>query len=193
MRIIPENDTTLFLLCGLGIERAVLNKQGFVSAFIKDDQNDIEYNYPIYLLFRPESIEIFQNFLEGLYQSSLKPVDDYDYKGYVVVVYSFPKNYRREYNMFLKGQFSKFRAHYKLLLPHINENSEQKFGMSLQLMVCNKMPSLKRYLEIRLGVQLDSDDELWFKPKIKRETLNIEKYGKEHYRQLGKSMSQSVD
>ena len=115
---IGKNCTTIFLLAGIGLQRQDILQYGFISAYIKDKGHDIHYKDSVYLLYKPSNIEVFQDFLNSEYRRTPLLVEDYDYKGgYTVTVYKFPKEFMREYMLFLEGKYSQFGDRYIRLFP----------------------------------------------------------------------------
>ena len=80
--------TSIFIVPTLSIGKEKLLDNGFVNGYIKDNKRDIQYENAVYLLFKPENLDKFRNFLDNEYERTKSIIDDYDYEdGYVVVVY----------------------------------------------------------------------------------------------------------
>lgn len=173
--------STIFLLPGIGLKRQSILKHGFVSAYMDDVNHDVHYENSVYVLYKPEQIEEFQKFLSSEYKRTPLLVEDYDYPGgYVVTVYKFPKEFMEEYDLFLKGKYSKFSKKYMDLFPvridtHDPETGMTKMKYSLQYHILNRSDAMKRYWEEKLGMEgeLPEDLEYWKIPDKKEETLNI--------------------
>jgi len=172
---------TLFLLRGLGKEYKfqALSKYGFINAYIGDIGHEPLYEYSLYLLFKPENYQDFQYFL-NIEKKKNRIVDEYDYEGgYTVLVYNFPEQFHHEYDLFKTGDFSLFRKSYVDIFPEFepipNTVTPQK-TQSLQWRVFHLHDSLREYWEERLGIELDSDAELWSRPDLQKETLDIRKF-----------------
>lgn len=179
---------TIFLLPGIGLKRQELMKRGFISAYIDDELHDVHYERAVYLLYKPQQIEEFQKFLEEEYKRTPLLVEDYDYQGgYVVTVYKFPEEFIKEYDLFLKGKYSKFRKKYVELFPtrvkvYDNSSDTVKEKLSLQYHIFNRTNALRKFWEEKLGYgphsigdhqELPEDLEYWSMPNIIKETLNI--------------------
>lgn len=174
--------STIFLLPGIGLKRQSLLKQGFVSAYIDDATHDVHYENAVYLLYKPAQIEEFQTFLQAEYKRTPLLVEDYDYPGgYVVTVYKFPEDFLREYDLFLRGKYSKFRKKYIDLFPtrvevYDSKTNSVKDKFSLQYHIFNRTNALRKFWEEKLGYEdngLPEDLEYWSIPDVKKETLNI--------------------
>lgn len=181
------NCSTIFLLYPLGLERRKMVPLGFKEAYLKDvEKTDIEYENPVYLLFKPESPTIFQAWLDVQYETSNKftntvdIIEDYDYKdGYVVVVYQFPKEFEGDYKKFLEGKYSKFSKKFKETYPKLvkikTSDGRQMDEISVQFRITHRTMDLKEMLEEKLGVEFESTQEFFSKPDMGRETLSFAK------------------
>lgn len=174
-------DTTRFLVRGLNLERRSLEKQGFINAFIDDATHEPHHVRSVYLLFKPKSLEVFEEFVqEQRFQTALL-VEDYDYPGgYVVIVYNFPALYWSDYQHFLKGEYSKFSKGYKSLFPKERKRESSK-GIpytepSFYAHVFGRTQEMKDYWEEKLSVYLSDDSEYWSIIDKNKETLNIKNY-----------------
>lgn len=182
---LKANCTTMFLLAGIGLGRRNILKYGFISAFIDDKDHDPHYEDSIYVLFKPQEIEGFSQFMV---MEIAKPIfiEDYDYEGgYVVLVYKFPNEYLQEYKLFKDGKYSKFRKKYISLFPEtiqFEENGATITEYSLHFHIFNKTEAIKKLWERRLGDDIFSEDmEMWSSPYLVpgKEILDIEYIKKE--------------
>jgi hypothetical protein len=175
-----DTTTTMFLVPGLGIDiEEVKFRYGFINAYLQDKERE-PYERGVYLLFKPKSMIEFQLFFEREKTRTHQLIEDYDYDGgYIVLVYVFPDEYLLEYKLFLRGKYSKFRSKYRQLLPDIDSKIDSEgvpfTEYSMQFMIIYKAPALKKYMEKKLGTEFEEEDELWSKPDIKKETLDISK------------------
>lgn len=176
--------STLFLLPAIGLQRKDILKYGFMDAYLDDVNHEPHYEASVYLLFRPENMDGFQVFLDKEYRRTKLLIEDYDYAGgYVVTVYRIPEEYLREYDLFLKGKYSKFRKKYMQLFARTAEvttdDGKVVTESSLAYHIFDRTPSMREYWEEKLGAQLDEDAEMWSKPDVEEgEKLNIYKIGK---------------
>lgn len=173
------NCTTIFLLPGIGLTRKDILKHGFITAYI-NDKNHPMYKDSVYLLYKPEDIHTFNEFLKGEYKRTNWITDDYDYEGgYVVTVYKFPREFMREYNLFLKGRYSEFGSAYVELFPEkveIIKNGKRSLKFSLAYHIFNRSEAIRKYWERMIGEELPVEAELWSSPNIDTsETLDINK------------------
>lgn len=193
--LFKHNCSTLFLLYPLGLERRKIIEFGFKSAYIADASKDVGYENPVFLLFKPDSMTMFQAFADSEYlrvnphTDTFDLVEDYDYeKGYVVLLYQFPEEFKEDYERFLEGKYSRFSKKFKATYPKmikIPNNGIPKDVISLPYKIVNNTKKvreeiehrgeldLKEELEKRLGVTFTSDMELWNVPGDK-DILKIE-------------------
>lgn len=169
------NASTLFLLPGIGLSDIQLKKYGFISAYVDDANHDIKYESSVFLLFKPKNLETLQYFISKEYKRTTLLKEDYDYDGgYVVMAYSFNKDYYEDYEKFLVGEYSKFSAKYKALFPSyesVRLDGVIKQVNTLSYRVFNKVESFKLYIEREIGMVLPSEAELWGSPYLDSKDL----------------------
>lgn len=175
-----NTNSDIFLLPSLGFRKLDLKKYGFISTFIDDTDHDPHYPYSLYLLFNPEDQEAFNLFVaEEGERRGVVILEEYDYDGgYVVLVYKFPEQYKEEFNKFLGGKYASFRNVYKKLFPETNLQTNS-FGpvsvkkRTIQFLVFNKDPDMKKFWEIEMGEEIPDGMDYWPIPNKKKETLDI--------------------
>lgn len=177
--------SSLFLLYPLGLDRAKqLSELGFVNAYIRDKSRDTDYKNPVYLLFKPSSLILFQAFLDEQYEQpnphtgTRDLVEDYDLEGeYIVLVYQFPERFQRDYEKFFRGEYSKFSSEFRKTFPKTRKIKEPggswREELSTQYRIIYKDAELREAIEDRLGIYLDDEMEYWEKPRESKETLDI--------------------
>jgi len=179
MQTIKKNITSIFFVPTFKIGREKLMKNGYINGYQKD--NSLSHNYEdcIYILFKPEDMDMFQMFLDDEYERTKLIVDDYDYEGgYVVLVYKLDPKFKKDYELIKKGKYSKTSPEFQLLFPKVikvKTNGFTKDEISLQYRVFNKTEDLKEYWEDKLGVEFDETMEVWSIYEEKNEILDIEK------------------
>lgn len=188
------NASTMFLLRGLGLHVDILNKYGFISAYVDDVNHDIKYERSVFLLFRPAEIAELNAFIAKEYKRTEFVKEDYDYEGgFVVVAYSFPEKFAEDYNKFLMGEYSKFSDEYKKLFPInvtiIDEKGKKKQTYDLTYHIFQKSLGLRERQSIIVygshedengnevpNEMLDPDTELWGSPYLtSKDLLDIER------------------
>lgn len=176
---IKKNITSIFMVPTLGIPREKLRTNGFVNAYIRDDKRDVQYEDCIYILFRPDQIDGFKDFLNDEYERTKAIIDDYDYeKGFVILVYQLDKKFKRDFDLVKQGKYSKTSHSFQEKFPKvikIRKNGLHKDEISLQYRVFNKTEDMKQYWEEKLGVEFTDDMEVWSGWDEKNEVLNIDK------------------
>lgn len=144
----------------------------------------MQYENAAYLLFRPDNIDMFKEFLDGEYERTKTIVDDYDYDGgFVVLVYELNKKFRRDFELIKQGKYSKTSKDFQALFPkviHLVKSGLRKEELSLQYRVFNQTEDLRKYWEDRLGVEFTEDMEVWQGFVEENEILNIEKLKEAH-------------
>jgi hypothetical protein len=163
----------------LKINRDHLYDNGFINGYVKDVRKDVQYENCIYLLFKPEDIDKFKDFLDGEYERTKSIIDDYDYEdGYIVVVYELNDKYKRDFEYVKNGKYSKTSKEFQSLFPKIvkiKTNGRYKDEISLQYRIFNHTEDLVQFWENKLDVKFDDDQELWHAFIEENEILNLDK------------------
>lgn len=188
MFLTDKTNTTLFLYPVLGLQEHEEAKMGFIGSFLAD--NDKAYiedgTMRMFCLFKPltSNLGFFNQKIYELESIGLIE-DEYDYpEGHIVIVFKLPKKFKNDYDLFLKGKYSKFSEEFKALFPDKKisfKNNVKYEDYSLHFHVFRRTPGIKKFIEEKLGANLDiydgdEDFEYWGIPDIETETLNIENY-----------------
>lgn len=177
--------TSIFIVPTLQVPKDALKNNGFINGYIIDKTKDVQYENAVYLLFKPNCLDKFREFLENEYERTKQIIEDYDYdKGYVVVVYKLNENLKEDFDLIKQGKYSKTSDNFKKLFPkeiQIKDNKGfLKNELSLQYRIFNKTEDLVDFWEKKLGVDLQSisgeNFEVWEGFDMKRETLNIKNF-----------------
>ena len=182
MKEIKKTITSIFMVPTLKIDREHLKANGFINGYIRDAGVDGQYKNAVYLLFQPKDLDKFREFLDSEYERTKSIIDDYDYEdGYVVVVYELNSKFKKDFLLVKEGLYSQTSKEFQNLFPKIikiKKGSFYKDEISLQYRVFNKTADLVQFWEEKLGVQFDSDQEVWEGFDIDKETLDIKKMKK---------------
>jgi len=176
--------TTLFMVPTLKLGRENLSNNNFINAYIKDGNKDVQYKNSVYLLFHPENLDRFREFLDEQYENSKIIIDDYDYDGgFVVVVCELNKKFSKDFSLVKQGKYSKTSKAFQNLFSKtvkIKKLGITKDELSLQYRIFNKTEDLIKYWEDKLGVEFDDDMEVWQGWIEENEILFIDKLKEEH-------------
>jgi len=153
--------TTIFIT-PLLVKRDKLIDNGFVNGYIKDLRRDVQYKDAVYLLFKPENLDKFRDFVDN---EADKIVDDYDYEdGYVVLVYSIPSGFKNDVNLIKQGKYSQTSSKFQTAFPKIikiMKNGLHRDEISLQYRIFKKSLDLKELWEEKIGESFTEDMEVW--------------------------------
>ena len=179
---IKKTITSIFFVPTLKIDvqrQGILSNNGFINAYVQDDRREIQYEDLIYLLFKPEDVERFREFLDDEYERTRSIIDDYNYEdGFVVIVYKLNPRFEKDFNLIKEGRYSQTSPEFQGLFPKtktIMRGNLQKTETSLQYKVFNKTEDMIDYWEDMLGVQFNKNMEVWSGFDIENETLSIER------------------
>ena len=170
--------TTIFLVPTLGITKESLLGNGFINAYMKDDLQDNQYPVDvIFLLFKPNDLNKFREFLISEYSRTTDIIDDYDYQGgYVVVVYKLRDSIKNDILLIKQGLYSKTSEGFQMLFPktvEIKRGGTVKKEVSLQRRIFKKSPDLREYWENKIGQHINPDQEVWETFSEEKEVLNL--------------------
>ena len=167
----------------LKVPKNALKGNGFINAYIKDVRREEQYKECIYLLFKPENLDKFREFLDSEYERTKAVIEDYDYEdGYVVVVYQLNEKYKKDFALIKQGKYSKTSVEFQKLFPKVIEivrNGLRKDEISLQYRIFNKAEELTSFWEEKLGIELSEivgdDYEVWDGWNEEEEILELDK------------------
>ena len=163
----------------LKIDREDLKKNNLINAYIKDESKDLQYENAVYLLFKPDNLDIFRRFLDDEYARTESVIDDYDYEnGHVVVVYKLNPKYKRDFELVKLGSYSLTSDAFQALFPKVVKiliNGLHKDEISLQYRIFNRSEDLIKFWEEKFDVIFDGEQEVWGGFFEENETLSLEK------------------
>jgi hypothetical protein len=169
--------TSIFIVPTLSIGKEKLTDNGFVNGYIKDGNRDVQYENAVYLLFKPDNLDKFRDFLVGEYDRTKSIIDDYDYEdGYVVVVYEINSRLKSDIDLIKQGKYSQTSKKFQEIFPKVvklKKNGLSRDEISLQYRVFNRTEDLIQFWEDKLGVELPKDVDVWYGFFEEFETLNF--------------------
>jgi hypothetical protein len=180
---IKKNITSIFMVPTLKVPKDALRGNGFINAYVRDVRKEDCYDECIYLLFKPENLDKFREFLDNEYERTKAVIEDYDYEdGFVVVVYQLDDKYKSDFVLVKQGKYSKTSAQFQKLFPKvikITRKGLHKDEISLQYRIFNKAEDLVSFWEEKLGIDLieivGDDFEVWEGWDEQREILELDK------------------
>ena len=174
---VTKTITSIFMVPTLKIDREQLKNNNLINAYIKDGRKDVQYENAVYLLFKPENLDNFRDFLDKEYERTKQIIDDYDYEnGFVVVVYSLDKKYSKDFSLIKLGKYSKTSAEFQALFPKIiklMKGNLHRDEISLQYRIFNRTEDLIKFWEEKLDVVFSNDQEVWEGFNEDKEVLNL--------------------
>jgi hypothetical protein len=180
---IKKNITSIFMVPTLKVPKDALKGNGFINAYIRDDRRDDQYKESIYLLFKPENLDKFREFLDNEYERTKTVIEDYDYEdGFVVVVYQLNEKYKKDFTLIKQGKYSKTSSDFQKVFPKIIKivkNGLHRDELSLQYRIFNKASDLIDFWEEKLGIDFKTtvgdDFEVWSGWEEENEILELDK------------------
>ena len=180
---VKKNITSIFMVPTLKVPKDALRGNGFINAYVRDVRKEDHYDECIYLLFKPENLDKFREFLDNEYERTKAVIEDYDYEdGFVVVVYKLDDKYKNDFVLVKQGKYSKTSSQFQKLFPKvikITRNGLNKDEISLQYRIFNKAEDLVSFWEDKLGIDLieivGDDFEVWEGFDESKEILELDK------------------
>ena len=170
----------------LGVPYGKLNENGYINGYVDDLTHNSKYKNCVFVLFKPNDMDVFRNFLDTELERTKSVIEDYDYEdGYVVVVYQLNNKYKKDFKLIKQGKYSKTSVDFQKLFPKIVKiirNGLNKDEISLQYRIFNKTEDLITFWEEKLGIHLEEivgkNFELWDGWDESKEILEIDKIKK---------------
>jgi hypothetical protein len=174
---IKKTITSIFMVPSLKVPKNALKENGFINGYVEDAERDFQYPGAVYLLFLPEDIIKFREFLDEEYERTEQIIEDYDYEGgFVVVVYKLDPKWNKDFSLVRQGSYSKTSSSFQKLFPKvikIKKNGLHRDEISLQYRIFNKTEDMVEYWENKIGIDWDDDFEVWDGYDKDKEILHI--------------------
>jgi hypothetical protein len=182
---IKKTVTSIFIVPTLKIKKESLKDNNFLNGYISDLRKDVQYENAVYLLFKPDNLDRFREFVEGEYDRDHMIIDDYDYEdGFVVLVYKLNRKYDNDFDLVMRGQYSKTSNDFQGIFPKvikIMKNGLHRDEISIQFRIFKKSQDLREYWENRVGMDFDEEMEVWGGFDLLTESLDLDKVKQELY------------
>lgn len=163
----------------LKFPKDALKSNGFINGYVKDDRKDAQYENAVYILFKPDDLDKFREFLDNEYERTKNIIEDYDYEdGYVVVVYQLNEKFKKDYELIRDGKYSKASKAFQNEFPKsvkIIKSGLSKDELSLQSRVFAKSKDLIEFWEEKLGITFEDEYEVWEGFDESKEILELDK------------------
>jgi hypothetical protein len=180
---ITRTIASIFVVPTLKINRDDLKENGYINGYMSDTRRDAQYKNAVYLLFKPDNLDKFREFLDKESERTKSLLDDYDYEdGYVVVVYTLENKWKKDFALIKEGLYSKTSKEFQDLFPKvikIMKNNLHRDEISLQHRIFRKSEDLRQYWEDKIDISFTDDMEVWEGFQIENETLDLDKIKQE--------------
>lgn len=181
---IKKNITSIFFMPTLKIPNDWRDKHNFINGYIEDLGKEIPYEDSIYLLFKPEDIDNFREFLNEEYERTRNIIDDYDYEGgFVVVVYKLNPKFKKDFELIKLGKYSKTSIEFQEQFPKSKKiwtGNSYRDEVSIHYRIFNRAQDLIKFWENRIGIEFTKEMEVWDGFFPENEILDINKIKKEY-------------
>jgi hypothetical protein len=175
---VSKTITSIFIVPTLKINRDDLKDNGYINGYMSDVRRDVQYKNAVYLLFKPDNLDKFREFLEKESERTKMLLDDYDYEdGFVVVVYTLDNKWKTDILLIKEGQYSKTSQEFQEQFPKViklMKNNLHRDEISLQHRIFKKSEDLRQYWEDKIDISFDANMEVWEGFNIENEVLDLD-------------------
>ena len=175
--------TSIFIVPTLKINRDKLKENGYLNGYMSDVRRDVQYENAVYLLFKPDNLDKFREFIDNEHERTNQLIDDYDYEdGFVVVVFALDKKWKKDFALVREGLYSQTSKEFQESFPKIIKiikGGLHRDEISLQYRIFRKTEDLRKYWEDRLDMEFTDDMEVWDGFDIENEVLDLDKIKQE--------------
>lgn len=153
---------------------------GFINCYVKEsgliENKKVDFGNLIFILCKPIWTERGYKNLIHYDKNDLLLSVKYNNK-LVILIFEAPKKFNKDYKKFLQGRYSKFSEEYKQQLlkyfpKYVTENGKKRLHNNYAIIYPDN--NYRKLLEARLDVSLNENSEIYSKPDIEEETLNID-------------------
>ena len=175
--------SNLFYVPMFKIGRPKLAKHGFVNSYLFNGESEEQIENAIYLLFKPDNMELFNDFVEELREKKVPIIGENDYPdGFVLLTLQLPSKYQKDYDLIWEGAYSKTSEDFQKTIPsyvkYNKPNGVSVTDMTIQHMIFSRYEFLRRHWESSLNIVMEDTQELWSKPTVESETFKLENHVK---------------
>jgi hypothetical protein len=175
---VSKTITSIFIVPTLKINRDDLKGNGYMNGYMSDVRRDVQYKDAVYLLFKPDNLDRFREFLDDETERTKQLIDDYDYEdGFVVLVYKLDKKWKDDFLLVKEGKYSQTSKEFQEQFPKvikIIKNNLHRDEISLQHRIFKKSEDLRQYWEDKIDISFDANMEVWEGFSIENETLDLD-------------------
>lgn len=179
---IDKTINSIFIVPTLKIEENSIYDNSFINGYEWDINRDDNYENAIYLLFKPNNIQRFKEFINKEYNrgeySDSPLIEDYSYDEFIVMIYSLNPKYDADFKLIKQGKYSKTSTEFKEQFKKTKVVMERGFPRektSLQWKIFNKSDDLKEYWENKIAIDFTDNMEVWEGYDKEKEKLDINK------------------
>ena len=194
-------NSTIFILPMFGLPKRVFDDAGFASSFVK--YGDRIYGSPVlFLVFytRERYAENHEDIITMMDSLVLDIIPFSDTVG--VVVLQIPKIFEWDFDHIIHSHYSNVSEEYRQIVGDRTETRNKLYnehvGKRLPLLIAEKDPLIKEFIQKEYDIVLDLETEVWERFDIQKETLTEEKLKKIMYhvhrfpKQIGKNKGDSI-
>ena len=156
--------------------RDSLNKNGYLNGYEKDCSREENYEDACYVLFKPNDIDKFREFLDSEYERTPNIIEDYDLPHkFIIIVYKLDPNFKGDFDLIRRSKYSKTSPEFQALFPRVVKiivDGLHRDELSLQTRIFKRTPDLRKLWEDIFQADLPEDSEVYEGYHEEREPLN---------------------
>jgi hypothetical protein len=158
---IKRTNSFWFLLPMLELSISRLKKFGLINCYLDDNLNNYGHNKCLHLLFSysEQDLSKFNDYLDLLSKHKLF-IDLYDTEGHgdVMIIFKIPDEHLPILDLFLQGKYSEFPLEFKT--KFFKEKSVDG-AITEEWKILNKHEDMRKFQEIKTGVAISEEWEVW--------------------------------
>lgn len=171
-------NSTIMLLPMFGLPKQVFDKAGFASSFIK--YGEYRYGCPVLFLVFYTKERYAQNLEDILTMMDSLVLEIIPFTETVgIVVLQIPKIFQWDFDHIVNSHYSSVSQAYREIVGDRTETRNKLYneqvGKRLPLLIVEKDPLIREFIQDSYDIVLDLETEVWEKFDIQKETLTEQK------------------
>ena len=177
---VKKTISSIFMVPTVGLLKEIRDANGYLNAYSEDRIKNEPHEDCVYVLFRPNNLDKFREFLDSEYERTKDLICDYDYpNNLIILVYKLNPRFKADFHLIKMSRYSKTSPEFQALFPKVikykTEEGLQRDELTLQVRIFKKTPDLRKFWEDKFDVSLPDDIEVWEGYHLENEILTEEK------------------
>lgn len=171
-------NSTILLLPMFGLPKRTFDEAGFASSFVRYE--NYRYGCPVLFLVFYTRERYAQNLDDILTMLDSAVLETIPFSETVsVIVFQIPKRFQWDYDHIVNSHYSNVSEAYREIVGDRTETRNKLYnehiGKRLPLLIVEKDPLIKEFIQNEYDIVLDLETEVWERFDISKETLTEQK------------------